>query len=77
MKKFPIIFFIFICSIHTAFSKGLPLSTEVTGEYYSWIKGRQMISFNLNPGISVFTTMILDTVFKHGRNTVGMFGADE
>ncbi|PTY41301.1 hypothetical protein [Brachyspira hampsonii] len=76
MKKFLIIFFIFLCSIHTVFSKGLPLSTEVTGEDYSWIKGRQMISFNLNPGITVFAPMILDTIFKHGRHTVGMFGAD-
>lgn len=62
--------------MHTGFSKGLPLSTEVTGEDYSWIKGRQMISFNLNPGIAVFTPMILDTVFKHGLYTIGMFGAD-
>ncbi|MEI0495456.1 hypothetical protein R4J09_08580 [Brachyspira intermedia] len=76
MNKFVIIFFIFIFSMHTGFSKGLPLSTKVTGEDYSWIKGRQMISINLNPGVSVFTPMILDTIFKHGLYTVGMFGAD-
>ena len=76
MKKFLLIFFIFICHFCIAFSKGLPLSTEVTGEDYSWIKGRQMISFNLNPGISVFTPMFFDTIFKHGLHTVGMFGAD-
>ena len=52
MKRYLILLFIF--SSFSLFAKGLPLSTEVTGEDYSWIKGRQMISVNLNPGGAIY-----------------------
>ena len=63
MKKSLIILFILLSLSNIVFAKGLPLSTEVTGEDYSWIKGRQMISLNFNPGVSVFSPMFLNTAF--------------
>ena len=74
MKKSLIILFILLCLSNIVFAKGLPLSTEVTGEDYSWIKGRQMISLNFNPGVSVFSPMFLNTAFIHGKHIAGMLG---
>ena len=76
MKKSLIILFILLCLLNIVFAKGLPLSTEVTGEDYSWIKGRQMISFNFNPGVSVLSPLLFNTVVVHGKHIAGMLGTD-
>ena len=76
MKKNFIIIFILISLSNVVFAKGLPLSTEATGEDYSWIKGRQMISLNFNPGISVFAPLYFNDIFRHGRHIAGMLGMD-
>lgn len=76
MKKILITLFILFSLSNIMFSKGLPLSSEASGEDYSWIKGRQMISVNLNPGAAVFNPMFINSIFKHGRHAAGMFGAD-
>ena len=76
MKKSLIILFILLCLSNIVFAKGLPLSTEVTGEDYSWIKGRQMISFNFNPGVSVLSPLLFNTVVVHGKHIAGMLGTD-
>ncbi|MEI0477721.1 hypothetical protein [Brachyspira pulli] len=74
MKKNFIIIFILISLSNVVFAKGLPLSTEATGEDYSWIKGRQMISLNFNPGISVFAPLYFNDIFRHGKHIAGMLG---
>ena len=74
MKKNFIIIFILISLSNVVFAKGLPLSTEATGEDYSWIKGRQMISLNFNPGISVFAPLYFNDIFRHGKYIAGMLG---
>ena len=76
MKKSLIILFILLCLSNIVFAKGLPLSTEVTGEDYSWIKGRQMISLNFNPGVSVFSPMLVNTIFTHGKHIAGFLGVN-
>ena len=60
MKKY-LILLIILFSSFSLFAKGLPLSTEVTGEDYSWIKGRQMISVNLNPGGAIYFPLLFNT----------------
>ena len=76
MKKYLILLSVLLCFNVYAFAKGLPLSTEVTGEDYSWIKGRQMISFNLNPGGAIFYPLLFNTAVNNAVNLTGLFGTD-
>ena len=74
MKKCLILISVLFCFSIYAYSKGLPLSTEVTGEDYSWIKGRQMISVNLNPGGAVFYPLLFNTAVNNSVNLTGLAG---
>lgn len=76
MKKIFILLSVLFCLSAYAFAKGLPLSTEVTGEDYSWIKGRQMISVNLNPGGAVFYPLLFNTAVNNAVNLTGLIGMD-
>ncbi|MEI0538038.1 hypothetical protein [Brachyspira pulli] len=76
MKKVFIFLSVLFCFNFYAFAKGLPLSTEVTGDDYSWIKGRQMISFNLNPGAAVFFPLLFNTAVNNSVNLAGLIGVD-
>ena len=74
MKKIFILLSVLFCFNAYASAKGLPLSTEVTGEDYSWIKGRQMISVNLNPGGAVFYPLLFNTAVNNAANLSGLAG---
>ncbi|MEI0447385.1 hypothetical protein R4J03_10025 [Brachyspira intermedia] len=74
MKKILIFLSILFCFNIYVYAKGLPLSTEVTGDDYSWIKGRQMISVNLNPGGAVFYPLLFNTAANNAVNLTGLIG---
>ena len=76
MKKLLFLLSLLFYSNVLLFAKGLPLSTEVTGDDYSWIKGRQMISVNLNPGGAVFYPLLFNTIVNNGVNLSGLIGMD-
>ena len=76
MKKILIFLSILFCFNIYVYAKGLPLSTEVTGDDYSWIKGRQMISVNLNPGGAVFYPLLFNTAVNNAVNLTGLIGVN-
>ncbi|WP_300370345.1 hypothetical protein [Brachyspira sp.] len=76
MRKVFILLSILFCFNFYAFSKGLPLSTEVTGDDYSWIKGRQMISINLNPGGAIFYPLLFNTAANNAVNLTSLIGVN-
>ena len=75
MKKYLILLIILFNSF-SLFAKGLPLSTQATGEDYSWIKGRQMISVNLNPGGAIYFPLLFNTAANNAVNIAGLIGTD-
>lgn len=76
MKKVLILLSVLFCFNVYVYAKGLPLSSLSSGEDYSWIKGRQMISINLNPGGAVFYPLLFNTLVNNAVHNTGLIGMD-
>ena len=48
------------------------MSTQSDTNTYSWIKGRQIVSVNLNPGYVALFPHLIDTVFNNYQTLAGL-----
>ena len=74
MKKILTAVIVFNISFISLYANGIPLSTNSDTNTYSWIKGRQIIRINLNPGYAAVFPPLLDTIFNNYNTFVGLTG---
>ncbi|WP_300368029.1 hypothetical protein [Brachyspira sp.] len=72
MKKFLIAIIVFNISFINLYAKGIALSTQSDTNTYSWIKGRQIISFNLSPGYAGLFPPMVNTIFDNYETFTGL-----
>ena len=76
MKKIITAIIVFNISFISLYANGIPLSTQSDTNTYSWIKGRQIISVNLNPGYAGMFPPLLNTIFNNYQTFTGLVGFD-
>ena len=76
MKKIITAIIVFNISFISLYANGIPLSTQSDTNTYSWIKGRQIISVNLNPGYAGMFPPLLNTIFDNYQTFTGLVGFD-
>lgn len=76
MKKIIAAVIVFNISFITLYARGIPLSTESDTNTYSWIKGREIISFNFNPGYAGMIPPLINTIFNNYKTFTGLAGID-
>ncbi|EKV57165.1 hypothetical protein [Brachyspira hampsonii] len=76
MKKILMAIIVFNISFINLYANGIPLSTQSDTNTYSWIKGRQMISVNLNPGYAGLFPPMINTLFDNFETFSGLIGFD-
>lgn len=78
MKKIltAIIIIVFNISFINLYANGIPLSAKSDINTYSWIKGRQIISLNLNPGYAGLFPPLVNTIFNNYQTFSGLLGFD-
>ena len=72
MKKIITAIIVFNISFISLYANGIPLSTQSDTNTYSWIKGRQIISVNLNPGYAGMFPPLLNTIFNNYQTFTGL-----
>lgn len=76
MKKIITAIIVFNISFISLYANGIPLSTQSDTNTYSWIKGRQIVSVNLNPGYAGMFPPLLNTIFNNYQTFTGLVGFD-
>ena len=76
MKKIITAIIVFNISFISLYANGIALSTQSDTNTYSWIKGRQIISVNLNPGYAGMFPPLLNTIFDNYQTFTGLVGFD-
>ena len=76
MKKIITAIIVFNISFISLYANGIALSTQSDTNTYSWIKGRQIISVNLNPGYAGMFPPLLNTIFNNYQTFTGLVGFD-
>lgn len=76
MKKIFAAIIVFNISFINLYANGIPLSTQSDTNTYSWIKGRQIISVNLNPGYAGLFPPMINTIFDNYETFAGLIGID-
>ena len=76
MKKIITAIIVFNISFISLYANGIPLSTQSDTNTYSWIKGRQIVSVNLNPGYAGMFPPLLNTIFDNYQTFTGLVGFD-
>ena len=76
MKKILTAIIVFNISFINLYANGVPLSTQSDTNTYSWIKGRQIISVNLNPGYVGLLPPMINTIFDNLETFTGLMGLD-
>ena len=76
MKKILTAIIVFNISFINLYANGIPLSTQSDTNTYSWIKGRQIISVNLNPGYAGLLPPMINTLFDNLDTFSGLAGFD-
>lgn len=72
MKKILTAIIVLNISFINLYANGIPLSTKSDTNTYSWIKGRQIVSVNLNPGYAALFPHLIDTVFNNYETFAGL-----
>ena len=72
MKKILTAIIVFNVFIINLYANGIPMSTQSDTNTYSWIKGRQIVSVNLNPGYVALFPHLIDTVFNNYQTLAGL-----
>ena len=72
MKKILTAIIVFNVFIINIYANGIPMSTQSDTNTYSWIKGRQIVSVNLNPGYVALFPHLIDTVFNNYQTLAGL-----
>ena len=76
MKKIITAIIVFNISFISLYANGIALSTQSDTNTYSWIKGRQIVSVNLNPGYAGMFPPLLNTIFDNYQTFTGLVGFD-
>ncbi|MEI0445877.1 hypothetical protein R4J03_02305 [Brachyspira intermedia] len=72
MKKILTAIIVFNISFINLYANGIPLSTQSDTNTYSWIKGRQRISVNLNPGYVALFPPMISTILDNYETFIGL-----
>ncbi|MEI0485780.1 hypothetical protein [Brachyspira intermedia] len=72
MKKILTAIIVFNISFINLYANGIPLSTQSDTNTYSWIKGRQRISVNLNPGYVALFPPTISTILDNYETFLGL-----